>query len=79
MGRRQPWDVQAWVRSYEAAVLEVDAKKVPQRIQVAEAAISSRLVELMKSTDHDEPDALHDALRVLQLIAKHEHILKDVA
>ena len=79
MARHQPWDDQPWMRSYESAVLEVDAGKLAQRIQMAQAAISTRLVELTKSTDPREPNALHNALRVLQLIGKHERYLKSAA
>jgi len=79
MRRRQSWDHQSWVRSYECAVLEMDIAKLSQRIQIAEAAISARLAELNNPTDLQEPNALREALRVLQLIAKHERWLKSAA
>ena len=74
--RRQPWDHQFWVRSYEHAVLETDPTKLPARIQVAEATISARLVELIESDDLGEPNALREALLVLNLIGKHERWIK---
>jgi len=60
------------VKSYEYAVLEVDVTKLPPRVRTAEADISSSLVEINESTELWEPNALRDALRVLQLIAEHE-------
>lgn len=76
MPRRRPWDHQIWVRSYEYALLEIDRSKLPDRIQVAEAAISTRLVELIESKDLGEPNALREALRVLNLIGKHQRWIK---
>lgn len=74
--RRRPWDHQLWVKSYEHAVLETDRTKLPDRIQTAEAAITARLVELIESNDVWEPNALREALRVLNLIGKHERWIR---
>jgi hypothetical protein len=52
---------------------------MPQRIQVAEAMITARLLELNKSTDSQEPGALQNASRVLQLMANHGDWLKGAA
>jgi len=79
MRKRQPWDHQSGAKSYEYAVLEIDATKLPQRIQTAESAISARLAELNNSIDLQEPKALRDALRVLKLMAKHKPWLKGAA
>jgi hypothetical protein len=77
--RRQPWHHQLWVRSYEYAVLEVDRSKLPDRIQVAETAISARLLVLIESHDLEEPNALREALRVLKLIGEHARWIKGAA
>jgi len=79
MRRHQPWEQQPWVQSYEHAILELDTNQITQKIQVAEAAISARLVELKKCTDSQEPNALQNALRVLQLMEKHGDWLKGAA
>lgn len=79
MRRHQPWRQQPWVQSYEHPIMELDATQVTQKIQVAEAAICARLVELKKCADSQEPNALQNALRVLQLMEKHGDWLKDAA
>jgi hypothetical protein len=39
-----------WRESYQAAILETDDRKLPQRLQVAKAAIDDRLHELQLAT-----------------------------
>ena len=76
MGRSQPWDEQLWVKLYESAVLEIGADEVRSKIQLAEAAISTRFLELAQSPDQHESDALRKASRVLKLIAEGEDWIK---
>jgi len=64
------------MRSYEYALLEIDRSKLPHKIQVAEAAISARFVELSESPDLEEPNAIRKALRVLDVVRKHERWIK---
>ena len=53
-----------WQGSYQAAILETDDNKLPNRLQAAKAAIDNRLHELQ--TDHggalEERQAITDAL-----------------
>jgi hypothetical protein len=57
-----------WEESYQAAILETDRKKLPNRIQVAKAAIDTRLYEL--KADHEERYALSDALAALNVLRR---------
>ena len=53
-----------WQESYQAAILETDDNKLPNRLQAAKAAIDNRIHELQ--TDHggtpEEWQAITDAL-----------------
>jgi hypothetical protein len=55
-----------WRVLYEAAVLEIDPKKVPQRLADAQSAIMNRMEDLNKSSDGSESQALMNALDVLR-------------
>lgn len=55
-------DDKSWKKLYQAALLELDAYLLPQRIAEAQKAIRERIVEL-RSNDHTGPEkeALEDA------------------
>ena len=59
-----------WQESYQAAILETDDMKLPQRLQVAKAAIDDRLHDLQ--LDHggtpEERQAITDALGGLNVL-----------
>ena len=61
-----------WVESYNAAVIETDDKKLPERIHVAKNAIDTRLHELQM--DHggtpEERLAITDALGGLNVLRR---------
>jgi hypothetical protein len=61
-----------WEESYEAAILETDDKKLPNRLQAAKAAIDNRLHELQ--FDHggtpEERQAITDALGGLNVLRR---------
>jgi CheY-like chemotaxis protein len=55
-GRREP---------FEAALLEYDPSKLPERIAVALEAIHRRLLQLRGTPSREEHDKIEDALRTL--------------
>ncbi len=61
-----------WQESYQAAILETDDNKLPNRLQAAKAAIDNRLHELQ--TDHggtpEERQAITDALGGLNVLRR---------
>jgi hypothetical protein len=59
-----------WRNLYEAAVLEIDALKLPDRIEEAKKAIQARLVELTPSDQNSEWEPLMDALNILDDLIK---------
>jgi hypothetical protein len=62
-----------WQEEYQAALLEVDSKKLPGRIEAAETAIFNRLQELSQSSDHHtERQVIGDALQSLRFLKKKE-------
>jgi hypothetical protein len=65
-------DDYVWVEPYQSALIEADDKKLPLRIQAAQAAIDSRLHELQQ--DHggtpDERQAMADALQGLSVLRR---------
>lgn len=65
---RRPWEPQPWVEPYQLAVNEMNGAELPERIQIAESAIATRIDELTKSREALELEALHDALQVLRLL-----------
>jgi hypothetical protein len=62
--------VPCWHELYQAALFETDRDKIPQKIDVAESAILSRMKELFAvSTDHIEEDVvLDDALYAIRAL-----------
>ena len=53
-----------WQLEYQAALLEVDPQKLPDRVIAAEAAIFLRQQALVYSSDgHVEREAIEDAVR----------------
>jgi hypothetical protein len=59
-----------WRALHEAAVLEIDVQKLPQRIAQAQSAIMDRIEDLNHSCDNSESQALMDALNVLRDLRK---------
>jgi len=59
-----------WKLLYEAALLETDGSKLPERITVARAAILDRIEESLRSPLPSEHRAMDDALRNLRRLAK---------
>jgi hypothetical protein len=58
-----------WLLEYQAALLEVDPQKLPERVKAAEAAIFKRQEALVNSSDGQaEREAIEDAMRVLRFI-----------
>ena len=58
-----------WQSLYQAAILEPDATKLLQRIQLAQTAILSRLQALSPNgADEAEKQAINSALHVLDLL-----------
>jgi hypothetical protein len=58
-----------WQLEYQAALLEVDPQKLPERIRAAETAIFLRQQALVPSSDgHAEREAIADAMRALRFI-----------
>ncbi len=59
-------NVPRWRVLYEAAVLELDRGKLPQRIQEAQAAITSCLQDLEDGAAACDKESLMNALLVLR-------------
>jgi hypothetical protein len=60
-----------WSPKYREALLEVDPKKLFERVAEAEMAIFGRLQQLSGTQDgHAERDAIEDALRALRVIKR---------
>ena len=57
-----------WKHLYECAMLELDKKRLPERIAAAHRAIVERAEEIITNQSTDEHYALNDALRALQLL-----------
>ena len=58
-----------WQLAYQAALLEVDPKKLPERVKAAEAAIFLRQQAMVHSSDgYVERQAIEDAMRALRFI-----------
>jgi hypothetical protein len=64
----------AWQNEYQAALLELDPKKLLERVHTAETTIFNRLQELAKSPDSPnykaERQAIEDALNGLKVIKR---------
>jgi hypothetical protein len=60
-----------WQREYRTAVMEMDLTKLFKKVEVAQAAVLTRLHELQHDADHyPERHQLMRAWRVLQIIKK---------
>ena len=59
-----------WRDLFEAAILEIDVQRLPQRIDQAQNAIMDRVEDLNHSCDSSESHALMDALNVLRDLRK---------
>jgi hypothetical protein len=58
-----------WQVAYQAALLEVDPQKLPERVKDAEAAIFLRQQALANSPDgHAERQAIEDAMPALRFL-----------
>jgi hypothetical protein len=64
----------AWQNEYQAAIVELDRKKLPERVAAAEAAIFKRLQQLSQSSSDDfaERQAIEDALHGLRVLQRDE-------
>ncbi|HXN98676.1 MAG TPA: hypothetical protein VN881_06345 [Candidatus Acidoferrales bacterium] len=60
----------AWRKDYEAALLEVDLRKLAARVRAAEDAIRARAASLNGPTPVDELLAIEDALNDLNLLKR---------
>jgi len=55
-----------WKRLVEAALLELDPEKVPQRIEAAQRALLDRVEDLHHAGESTESQALANAMNVLR-------------
>jgi hypothetical protein len=60
---------QLWYQLYETAVLELDTKRLKERIDAALAAIDERLLVVPLSPEYY---ALLDAIRTLEVLRRNE-------
>ena len=64
---------QDWQAVYRAAVLEMDRKKMPERIELAVSVLTGRLREANSSPEHRlERGRIEDALHTLDVIRRTE-------
>jgi len=62
-----------WQHEYAAAVLELDRKKLAERVAASETAIFNRLQTISQSSDHQaERQAIEDALAALRVLKRDE-------
>jgi len=60
-----------WQHEYQAAVLELDRKKLAERVAASETAIFNRLQVISQSSDHQaERQAIEDALAALRVLKR---------
>jgi hypothetical protein len=58
-----------WQLEYQAALLEIDPQKLPERVKAAEDAIFLRQQALANNSDgHAEREAIEDAMRALRFL-----------
>lgn len=58
-----------WQEPYQAALVELDAEKLKEKIVAAEAAIFTRFQELADDSDHsDERTNLEEARKALRIL-----------
>jgi len=62
-----------WQNDYAAALVELDCKKLPERVGAAETAIFNRLQTISQSSDHRaEHQAIEDSLAALRVLKRDE-------
>ena len=62
-----------WQHEYQAAVVELDRQKLPERVAAAEAAIFKRLQQLSQDSDSNaERQVIEDALHGLRVLKRDE-------
>jgi truncated hemoglobin YjbI len=62
---------QAWVACFESAFMELDPKRLMERIGMAEAAMDARLFDLRNDSDHhEERELITDAQRTLRSLRR---------
>jgi len=59
-----------WKRLYEAALLETDPSRLPERILLARKAIFERIEESLREPVASEHHAMNEALRHLRRLAE---------
>jgi len=60
-----------WQNEYQAALVELDRKKLPQAVAASETAIFNRLQVISQSSDHQaERQAIEDALTALRFLKR---------
>lgn len=60
-----------WFEVYEAALLELDSEKLPERILAAKEAVQLRLKEIQGDSDHHaERQEIEDALNNLRTLER---------
>jgi hypothetical protein len=59
-----------WEPLYEAALLETDRSKLPERISVARNAILDRIEQTLRNPSPAEHRVMNDALRNLRQLAE---------
>jgi hypothetical protein len=60
-----------WQNEYQAALVEFDRKKLPERVAASETAIFNRLQVIAQSPDHQaERQAIEDALTALRVLKR---------
>ena len=67
-----------WQQEYQAALLELDPAKLPQRVEAAETAIFKRLQTISQGSDcKAERQAIEDALASLRVLKKEKLAFPD--
>ena len=60
-----------WQNEYQAALVELDRKKLPERVAASETTIFNRLQVISQSSDHQaERQAIEDALTALRFLKR---------
>jgi hypothetical protein len=57
-----------WQNLYEAAILELDARKLPQRIAMAQHAILGRIEDLKSRPDYEREPLMKHLVETLRLL-----------
>jgi hypothetical protein len=60
-----------WQNEHQAALVELDREKLPERVAASETAIFNRLQAISESSDHQaERQAIEDALTALRVLKR---------